>query len=140
MMILKRAAPEQRKAAFIAIVGKKTCQLLNNLLEPQSASKAEYDVICSKLSDYFGPTVFEVAESFRFHRFVQRYGETMVPYVSSLREATSTCNYGGFLSRSLRDQFVSGVADLETQRKLLEVERDFDACIKIALSVEVPSK
>ena len=44
------------------------------------------------------------------------------------------------MSRSLRDQFVSGVADVETQRKLLEVERDFDACIKIALSAEVASK
>ena len=44
------------------------------------------------------------------------------------------------MSRSLRDQFVSGVADVETRRKLLEVERDFDACIKIALSVEVASK
>ena len=39
-----------------------------------------------------------------------------------------------------RDQFVSVVADVETPRKLLEVERDFDACIKIALSVEVASK
>ena len=44
------------------------------------------------------------------------------------------------MGRSLRDQFVSGFADVETQRKLLEVERDFDACIKIALSVEVASK
>ena len=43
------------------------------------------------------------------------------------------------MSRSLRVQFVSGVADVETPRKLLEVERNFDACIKIALSVEVAS-
>ena len=136
----KRAALEQRKAAFLAIVGKKTYQLLNNLLEPQYAGKADYDVICSKLYDYFVPTVLEVAESFRFHRVVQRDGETMVSYVSRLREAASKCNYGAFLGRSLRDQFVSGVADVETQRKLLEVERDFDACIKIALSVEVASK
>ena len=64
----------------------------------------------------------------------------MGSYVSRLREAASKCNYGAFLSRSLRDQFVSGVADVETQRKLLEVERDFDAFIKIALSVEVASK
>ena len=136
----KRVALEQCKAAFLAIVGKKTYQLLNNLLEPQSAGKAEYDVICSKLTDYFVTTVLEVAESFRFHRVVQRDGETMVSYVSRLREAASKYNYGALLSRSLRDQFVSGVPDVETQRKLLEVERDFDACIKIALCVEVASK
>ena len=82
----------------------------------------------------------EVAENFRFHRVVQREGESIVSFVSSLREAASKCNYGAFLNRSLRDQFVSGVSDSETQRKLLEVERDFDACIKIALSVEVASK
>ena len=97
-------------------------------------------MICSKLSDYFVPTVPEVAESSCFNRVVQRDGETIISYVSRLREATSKCNYGAFLSRSLRDQFVSGVADAETRRMLLEVERDFDACIKIALSVKVASK
>ena len=136
----KAAALEQRKAAFLAIVGKKTYQLLNNILAPQSAIEVKYDVILAKLSDYFVPAVLEVAESFRFHRVVQREGESIVSFVSRLREAASKCNYGAFLNRSLRDQFVSGVSDSETQRKLLEVERDFDACIKIALSVEVASK
>ena len=64
----------------------------------------------------------------------------LVSYVSRLCEAPSNCNYGACLGQSLRDQFVSGVADVETQRKLREVERDFDACIKIVLSVEVASK
>ena len=136
----KAAALEQRKAAFLAIVGKKTYQLLNNILAPQSAIEVKYDVILAKLSDYFVPAVLEVAESFRFHRVVQREGESIVSFVSRLREAASKCSYGAFLNRSLRDQFVSGVSDSETQRKLLEVERDFDACIKIALSVEVASK
>ena len=44
------------------------------------------------------------------------------------------------MNRPLRDQFVFDVADVETRRKLLEVERDFIACIKIAVSVEVASK
>ena len=114
--------------------------MLNNLLEPQSAANADYDVIYSKLSDYLVPTVLEVAESFRFHCVVQRDGESIVSCVSRFREAASKCNYGALLSRSLRDQFVSGVAVVENQRELLEVERDFEACIKIALYVEVASK
>ena len=97
-------------------------------------------MICIKLSDYFVPMVLKVSESFRSHRVVKRDGEKMVSYVSRFREAASKCNDGAFLSRSLRDQFVSGFADVENQRKLLEVERDFDACIKIALPVEVASK
>ena len=47
----KAAALEQRKAAFLAIVGKKTYQLLNNILAPQSAIEVKYDVILAKLSD-----------------------------------------------------------------------------------------
>ena len=94
--------------------------MLNNLLEPQSAGKNKKSVICSKLPDYFVPTVLEVSKGFCFHRVVQRDGETMVTYVSRLREAASKCNYDVFLSRSLRDQFLSGVAYIETQRKLLE--------------------
>ena len=49
----KAAALEQRKAAFLAIVGKKTYQLLNNILAPQSAIEVKYDVILAKLSDLF---------------------------------------------------------------------------------------
>lgn len=44
----KNAALEQRKNAFLAIVGKKTYQLLNNLLEPESPTNVDYDVICKK--------------------------------------------------------------------------------------------
>ena len=102
-----------RKAAFLAIVGKKTYPLLNNLLEPQSAANADYDaifrnglIILSHLQKVFTFIVLSV----------QRDGETMISYVSRLCEAASKCNYGAFLSRSLRNQCISGVADVETQQ------------------------
>ena len=85
----KAAALEQRKAAFLAIVGKKTYQLLNNILEPHSAIEVKYDVILARHSDYFVPAVLEVAESFSFHRVVQRDGESIVSFFSRLLEAAS---------------------------------------------------
>ena len=130
----------QRKAVFLTLIGKKTYHLLNNLLDPKSTSEVEYLDIRSTLENYFIPTVLEVAESFRFHRCTQREGETIVAYVSRLREAASSCNYGGFLERALRDQFISGVSNIDTQRKLLEETRAFDKCIQLAVATEAASK
>ena len=48
------------------------------------------------MSDYFVPTVLEVAECFGFNCVVERDGETMVSYVSRHREAAPKCNYGAF--------------------------------------------
>ena len=61
-------------------------------------------------------------------------------WVLKLREASSNCNYGTFLERALRDQFVSGVSNSETQMKLRQENETFDECIKLAIAGETATK
>ena len=130
----------QRKAVLLTVIGKKTFHILTNLLDPKTTEEVTYTDICLKLENYFIPAVLEVAESFRFHRCIQREGESIVSYVSRLREASSNCNYGTFLERALRDQFVSGVSNSETQMKLLQENKTLDECIKLAIAGETATK
>ena len=51
--------------------------------------------------------------------------ETVSQFVSRLRGLASTCNFGTFLPRALRDQFVVGCCNSESQHKLLQEALNF---------------
>ena len=88
------------------------------------------------LQQHFQPKQLEVAEAFKFHRCVQSDSESVSEFTARLRRISSACGFGGFLARCLRDQCVSGVRNRETQRKLLQEDRSFDECVKLALADE----
>ena len=62
--------------------------------------------------------------------------ETVSQFVSRLRGLASTCNFGTFLPRALRDQIVVGCRNSESQHKLLQEDRSFDQCVAIAAADE----
>ena len=45
--------------------------------------------------------------------------ETVMQYLTELRQLSESCASGGFLEKALRDRFVSSLHDSVTQRKLL---------------------
>ena len=51
----------------------------------------------------------------------------------------STCDFGQFLNRSLRDQFICGIRNSATWKKLLNEDRTFQDVLKVAISDEVAS-
>ena len=61
-------------------------------------------------------------------------------YSARLRHYASTCNFGEFLNRSLRDQFICGIRNSATRKKLLNEDRTFQDALKIAIADEVASK
>ena len=52
----------------------------------------------------------------------------------------STCQFGTHLNEALRDRFVCGLRNKETQKKLLTEEHTFDAALKVALGAEAAEK
>ena len=86
---------------------------------------------------HYSPTRLEVAETFKFHtKGIQMSDETVSQFVSRLRGLASTCNFRTFLPRALRDQFVVGCRNSESQHKLLQEDRSFDQCVAIAAADE----
>ena len=60
---------------------------------------------------------------YRFYRCVQEENESVSAYSAQLRRYASTCNFGEFLNRSLRDQFICGIRNSATRKKLLNIYR-----------------
>ena len=136
----QNAAARQKSASLLSIVGKNTYSILRDLVKPEKPSDKTYQQLCETLRDHFQPKTIEVAETFKFHRCMQHENETINVFTARLRGMASSCNFGGFLARALRDQFVSGIRCRDTQKKLLSADKTFEECVKIAIADEAATK
>ncbi len=57
-----------------------------------------------------------------------------------LRLLASSCNFCEFLNRLLRDQFVYGIHNPATRKKLLSVDVMFQQAMQVALADEIAAK
>ena len=132
----RRLADRKKVATLLTLVGSETYLLLKSLLSPQLPSEFTFDEITSKLINHLKPRRLTVAERFKFHQRNQNDGEDVAKFAAELRRLASTCNFGDFLTEALRDQFVCGIRNGNTQRKLLSEDRSFEQAMQIALADE----
>ena len=83
-------------------------------------NSVRFSQLCDKLKDHYKPKRLEVAETYRFHRCVQEENESVSAYSARLRRYAPTCNFGEFLNRSLRDQFICGIRNSATRKNVTQ--------------------
>ena len=72
---------------------------------------------------------------------MQAESESIAEYNATLRRLATDCNFGTFLPRALRDQFVSGIPDGNTKKKLLSQDiSTFEDAMKIAIANEAAKR
>ena len=125
---------------MISIIGKNTYGVLRDLCSPENPKEKTFEELCELLQQHFKPKRLEVAESHRFHRCCQEENESVSVYSARLRHLASIFNFGEFLTRSLRDQFVCGIRNSATRKKLLSEDRTFQEALKVAISDEAAAK
>ena len=135
-----REASKKKVAVMISVIGKKTYSTLRDLCSPENPKEKTFEALCELLRQHFKPKRLEVAESYRFHRCCQEENESVSVYSARLRHLASTCNFGEFLSRSLRDQFVCGIRNPATRKKLLSEDRTFQKALQVAVADEIAAK
>ena len=133
----RNAADFDKVNEFISKIGPEAYEILENLCKPQQPDEKKYDELISLMKGHFIKSKVEIAETFKFHHITQEKGEPIAKYVGRLRGQAADCNYGDFLDRALRDQFVCGLYEKEDQTSLLSETRDIEACIKFATAAEV---
>jgi len=135
------AAAEKKKVAVIlSVIGKKTYSVLRDLCSSVNPKDKTFELRCELLQQHFTPKRLEVAESYRFHHCFQEGNETVSVYSARLRHLASTCKFGEFLNRSLRDQFVCGIRNPATRKKLLSEDRTFQQALEAAIADEIAAK
>ena len=106
----KREVDKRKVAVTISLIGKQTYSTLKDLCLPNLPAEKTYDQLTEILKGYYKPKVLEVnvAESYRFHHTLQSENETVTEYANKLKRLAVNCNFGTYLTRALRDQFVGG--------------------------------
>ena len=126
---------------MLTVIGAPTYSLLKSLLAPERPSSKKLAELVSTLKNNFSPKPSVIAERFKFHGRYQKEGESIAQYIVELRKLASTCDFGSFLSESLRDRFVCGLRDRAIQKKILSVvDLTFKRASELALAMEIADK
>ena len=129
---------EKQVAVLLTVIGASTYSLLKSLLAPQSPSSKNLETLVNTLKNHFSPKPSVIAERFKFHGRYQREGESVARYIVELKKLAATCDFGTFLSESLRDRFVCGLRNGATQKKLLSItDLMFNRASEMAHAMEI---
>ena len=112
---------------------------MTNSIAPEKAKDKSLKELCDILKGHFSQKPLQIAERFRFHKRIQREGESISEFVASLKQMSIHCAYeGNVLDYSLRDQFIVGLNNGQMQKKLLSKDDSltFSRAVEIAQAME----
>ncbi|KAK9739064.1 hypothetical protein QE152_g9340 [Popillia japonica] len=95
-----------------------------------------YDIACDKISPE-KPN----KKSFRFQQCKQHEGENALEYLTELQRLATTCKFGDYLKKPLRNWVVFGLHAQNIQSRLLE-QRDLtlERATEIAVGMETSAR
>lgn len=108
---------EKKKSFLITSIGSDVCKTIANLIQPVDIDTKKYDELIEVIKKHIKPVRNEIAESYKFYKRFQGAEESVADYVVDLKFLASSCNFGQFQTRALRDALVLGVYSDETKRK-----------------------
>ena len=129
-----RAADKKKVSHTIAVVGKTMHGTMKDLCLPNKPTDKSFDEICRLLKDYLQPSMLVVAESYKFHQAKQEADESVAVFANRLKQLAVNCKFDHFVQRALRDQFVCGIRNGNTFKKLLSQNKTFEECLNISLA------
>lgn len=130
--------PEKQVHAFLSLIGPKTYALLKSLVSPTPPATKTLAELKQALNEHLSPKPSVIAERAKFHRRVQRDGETIAEFVAELKRLAQTCKFGTHLEETLRDRFVCGLVRVDIQKCLFAEDESlsFKRAVEKALSLE----
>lgn len=130
---------EERKVLiFLHQVGANVYKTLKSLLSPALPRSKSYKELVALLKEHFEPVKSVIVETFKFNNRSQRPGETINSFAVELQQLASSCDFGAFLDRALRDRFICGLHNEEIRRQLLNCSEDtsFARATRLARGLE----
>ena len=102
--------------------------------EPES-----YDDAVKRMKQHYGKTSGTIFNRSNFYRCLQRQGESLVQYLSTLRELARLCNFpDGQFDERVRDQYAMGCWNQRIRERLLQEpdETTLDSMVLLATTLE----
>lgn len=132
---------EKKKSLLLHFIGTQAYNILCDKLTPEDPEAKGYAEIVKVLEDHYEPKPSELLECFKFNMRKQTDGESAAEFVVALRKLAVGCEFGGYLERALRNQFVFGLLDKKMQSRLLEKkDLKLDDAITMVTASELAQK
>ena len=105
----------------IGIIGYK---YLKSYCSPNIPAEKTYVELIKILKDHLAPKPKAISEQYKFGMLKQYSGESLSSFMSRVKEAGHTCNFGALYDQMIRNRFISGLRDSQTQSSLLSLAED----------------
>lgn len=131
---------DKRKAILLSALSSEVYSTVRDICSPTIPSSKTYVQLADILKARFEEKRLVIAESFRFYDAHQRGDENITEFACRLQKLASSCDFGAFLQRALRDRFVSGIRSRTIQSRLLAKENTFEQALAQAQAFELAEK
>ena len=128
-------ADKKKVAVMISVIGQRSYGTLRDFCIPENPKGKLFEALCELLQEHLKPKRLDVAESYRFYQCCQEENEIVSVYSARLRHLAFACNFGEFLN-----QFVCGICNPPTRKKLLSQDRTFQEALQVAIADEIAAK
>ena len=141
LKINKVTTEEDKLLYFLTLIGPKAYALVKSLVFPKKPEESTYTEVKDALIKHYKPQKNPVYERFVFYQRNQKAGESISNYVASLKALAGTCEFKDNLVEMLRDRFIQGISNSETQHLLLsDPTMTFDKAVDLAKGREAATK
>ncbi|XP_031353843.1 uncharacterized protein LOC116178478 [Photinus pyralis] len=134
--------PRNKQAPYLLhYMGPDAYDVLCDKLSPEVPVQKTYEELVNYMKTHYNPEPLEIAEIFRFLQRRQHEGESTQDFLTSLQKLATKCNYGTYLKKALRNQFVFGLRNQAIQSRLLEhKDLTVEKAVEVAKSMEVSQR
>lgn len=115
--------PDKQRAILLTVIGPHSFKLLKDLCQPKKLTELPFDELCQKLKSHFDPPPSKFLSRARFEARRKQRGESVQEYIVALKSLAEHCSFGETLEDRLCEKLVTGLDDINIQRKLL-LEKD----------------
>ena len=91
---------QRKKALFLTSIGQQMYVKLKTWIWPRTFSDLTLAQIVAKLKECAMEETIEIAECYKFFKHLQQPGETVIEYMSGLKQLASTCNFSEYLDKT----------------------------------------
>ena len=112
-----------------------------NLKPEAELNTTTFDNLVELVKDYYEPKPSQIVQRYKFNTRMRAPQESIVTYVTALREIAQDYGFGDSISDMIRDRLVCGVQHDGIQKKLLaEKDLTYDKALELAKSIEAAEK
>ena len=136
----KTEARMKNLATFVSKVDSGVYKLIKSLCRPETVNAMSYDDVKKRLMEHLSPKPTKFAQRYKFHKLVQREGQSASEFISELKSVGAECEYTNF-NEALLDRLLVGLRDEKLVFELLVKETlTLDIAVKEVLGREQARK